>query len=1311
MLTTDYYGKTISSDFNNAIVAKGQKVKPKIIVNWLDSRHLSNLVVTTNDVYSNTSYPNRGFYFGPSEAFNGIERQSFTWGVAGAKDEDGDVIRADGSYYAMPSLTTGDLSNTHIGSSLEFGWWSNTASTANTSNTYSGYTFTTAPYVQAVFDERKVNKVRIITSELYGQISDYTVEAYNANTLVLSETGRIANGSYYQDHFISTALSTQNITKIKVTVHSTKNPNDYARIQEIVPLYQVDMSDYVQDYSIARARDVHSTSMPIGGSEIASADISFDNTGKKFNIFDSTSDFGKYMQKDLKVEIYTGWRIKKPSTDYINSSYLQTFLKANMNTTTTTATVNDVSVFSSGGANNYFVVIIDENTQNEEYVLCSGTSGNSTLNIVSRGYGGSVAKSHSTNAIVKFDIYEYVKNGTFYVDEWNSKSGDMSVSASLQDWSKYLAERTVSYGFFIQNITVGEAVENLLMRANFPKKDIKRLSTYKKGAISRGAIAMYSFNEDTVDRSGNNIVSSSGLRARFWGMPENQRDISVKDIKADAIDKELTELDKALGELAFVSPSYIALSKDISTNSTYAVQLDDYSFTGLNSVVYKDYYNGVFDGFYIPKNNGPQTIVVYIRSGGVRVYLDDHLILNQWKTSSSFTRYESSTLNLIAGVPRKIRIEFFHNWNNTAGTPSFKIYLYKSVNGAADVLIPASECCTIAAIDSIGSRNPSGVITDNDAANHRSSGVYIASPKLSQATGLVSDPNNKAVLLESNAYIRTALHTSMNLTNSASPLYTGKWSIEFFAKFNSGTFSSDGEYISNWANASPATGFEFFNNSSSNGFKIRTLSNSVVITETVSSNTALSTSNFSHITTTFDGTTMYYYVNGVLKANTTLVGTPISWANTNITIGGRGASYTAGTGEVAPSTIRSFIIDEFAIYNQYLSSTDVQERYSEASIQPLTIFGYLYGNDNSIQEIINDITFADLGRTYVDEEGKARYEHFYRFFEPSIPQHANIQATISDSSHIISADYAVQLQCNKVTIAISSLQKNVSKVQPLWHAEANSSLISTTLTANLTSTANVVYVTSTINPDFLNSGYIKIQDEIIEYTAKTKTSFTGLKRGQFQTTAAAHVINDDNNSKVREARYYNIKYDNSPAFNIRKPFITSIDIDDPPQAEIVRFLHHAYGAELILATANTVPAGEVVVLEGENPKTKYQNSTSLAGVVVEISEKTAQVKEQSSVNSESIKKYGLKDIDISSPFINDAVHAQRLAELIISKTQIPVPILNISTIAMPKVQLGDRIRISNITALGISNTDYWVISHQLSVGGTVTQSMVLRQVS
>ena len=123
----------------------------------------------------------------------------------------------------------------------------------------------------------------------------------------------------------------------------------------------------------------------------------------------------------------------------------------------------------------------------------------------------------------------------------------MTVKVNLQDWSKFLSERTVNNGFFLQNAYVGDAVENLLMRANFPKANIKKLNNYRQGAKNRSAISAYSFNEESVDRSGNNIISSSGLRARFWGMPTNKKDISVKDILADAIDKELSVFEKALG--------------------------------------------------------------------------------------------------------------------------------------------------------------------------------------------------------------------------------------------------------------------------------------------------------------------------------------------------------------------------------------------------------------------------------------------------------------------------------------------------------------------------------------------------------------------------------------------------------------------------------------------------------------------------------------------------------------------------------------------------------------------------------------------
>jgi hypothetical protein len=1414
MLTSGLYGKDLSNSFNSAIVAPAQKIKPKVIIKWLDSRHLDNLVVTTNDAPAVNSYPSRGFFFPASEAFNGIRRQSFTWAVAGALDADGDVIRADGSWYAMPSLTTNDLSNTQMGSSLEFGWWSNSVSNSNTHATYDGYGFVTSPYIQATFTTRKVNKIRIITSEFYGQISTYLLQAYDGSlNLILNETGTITDDGYDRDHILSEALSTNNISKIKVTVYTTKNPGDYARIQEIVPIYEEDISEYVMSYSVNRTRDIHSTSLPIGGSETASVDLKLDNTGKLFNIFNSASTYGKYMAKDLEVEIYTGWRIKKPSSDYLNSSVLTTQLQANISNSSSTFSVLDKSSLPSGGAGNYFTVVIDKGTQSEEVILCSSVDSSSVVTVLERGYGDTIAKSHTVGATISFDIYEYVKNGTFYVDEWTVGT-DMTVGANLQDWSKFLSERSINYGFFLQNAYVGDAVKNLLMRANFPSADIKKLNTYKQGAKDREAVSLYSFNEQTIDRSGNSIIPSTGLRARFWGMPTNQKNIqSVKDIVADAIDKELSPMDKALGEKSFVSPTLTLLSKSISTSNTSALDISNYSFTGNDSAVYSEYFNGVFDGYYIPTDSGLQKLIVFISYGGVRLYLDDILILDKYQTTTSSTRYESSMVNLSAGVPRKIRIEFFHSFNNS-GSASFSISLYKALSGGSDAIVSAAECCTIVPLDAIGSKNSSSTWSTADSYNHRNNGVYINNPKLSQPTGLVSDQTDKSVLLENNAYIRIPYTATNDLSTK------NEWTMEFFGKFhaqnvgaapapitvtNSGASSylingvsnatismvrgglytlqvnatghpfwiqtsagaynaanvvasgiinngsavgtitfqvpanapstlyyacqhhaamagtititgaanpyesilGDGEYISNWSNSIATSGFEFFNNSVSHGFRLKTvLANSAVVTETVSSNTALSNSSSYHIVSVYDGSDLKYYVNGVLQDTEVIEGTPVSWASKDTTIGGRGASFASGV-EVTPPTIRSFYVDEFAVYDKALTSENIKDRYIESAMQPLTQFAFLYGNETSIREIMNDITFADMGRIYIDENDKAKYEHFYRFFEPSIDQHANVQSYFSDSTNITNSNYNVSLQCNKVVIPISSIQTSTNAVQSLWIAPDGSSLATTKLTSNLASNANVAYVSTTLDPVYADTGYIKINSEIIKYISKTATSFNGLERAQYQTTAAAHVADD----KVRESRYYDIKFDKAPAYNIKAPFISAILFENPKKVEITKYLPYPYGAEMILSASEDSEVGGLVFLQGTDPLTKYPYATVLSGTAVMMSEQNVQVKEQSASLADSIKKYGVKDVTIQSPFITDSVHAKKLADFIIEKTQIPVPIINLDVTAMPKIQLGDRIRVTNLSALDITNTDYWVISHNTTIGDNVSQNLVLRKVS
>ena len=134
-------------------------------------------------------------------------------------------------------------------------------------------------------------------------------------------------------------------------------------------------------------------------------------------------------------------------------------------------------------------------------------------------------------------------------------------------------------------------------------------------------------------------------------------------------------------------------------------------------------------------------------------------------------------------------------------------------------------------------------------------------------------------------------------------------------------------------------------------------------------------------------------------------------------------------------------------------------------------------------------------------------------------------------------------------------------------------------------------------------------------------------------------------------------------------------------------------------------------MQGTDPLTKYPYATAIAGTAVTMSEQNVQVKEQSASTSDSIKKFGVKDITIQSPFITDSVHAKKIADFIIDKTQIPVPIINLDVTAMPKIQLGDRIRITALNALDITNTDYWVISHNMSIGDNITQNLVLRKVS
>jgi hypothetical protein len=179
---------------------------------------------------------------------------------------------------------------------------------------------------------------------------------------------------------------------------------------------------------------------------------------------------------------------------------------------------------------------------------------------------------------------------------------------------------------------------------------------------------------------------------------------------------------------------------------------------------------------------------------------------------------------------------------------------------------------------------------------------------------------------------------------------------------------------------------------------------------------------------------------------------------------------------------------------------------------------------------------------------------------------------------------------------------------------------------------------------------------------------------------------------------------------IEQPLITNITTVKPPRLELIRYNPSPYGAMMIVAASNNNVAGDIVYLEGDNPQTDEKHFTSIAGIPVVVSEVTGEVKEQKATLDDNIRRYGLKEITIDNPFITNLDHAKKLANFIISKVSEPVPILNLTILTVPKLQLGDRIRISTMDSFDIINGDYWVISSDFSYDKSLSQSVVLRKV-
>lgn len=1291
MQTKDIYGKTLSTTFESAITATAQYVKPRVIVDFQDSRHLQNVSITTNSAHSSSAQGDLGYFFTKEDLLSSSQYETFCWGVCGALDNDGDIITASGKYVAMPSSLDDDL---------KFGWWSGTTSDA------SGL-FATNPYVDITFTATTINKIRIVTPSNLGQIKQFTVAVISAGSgTVLNKTYTFNTAINEFEKLINLNQTYSDINRILVTVVSTKNALDYARILSVSPLYQVDISDYVIDINSSKIRDLHDSSLPIAGTSQTSCSLNLDNSSKIFNALSPSSQYGKFLNKDIKFHISHGWKTIPQAPDSPVTAVLQTALNASGDTYLYT---NGTVYFPSGDTgntnleSNYFIVTVEEGTNNEEKILIKKKVTDAQFEIQQRGYAGTDAAAHAVNSSVKFDPFEYVNVGTFYLEEISSGSNDMIVSLSLQDGFKFLNEKMLERGVFVQDSTVPNAVSTILMFGNFPRKDIVKYHRYSEWPVENGAILQIKC-DDTSKNTSNNFTIFEGLRFRVY-QPAVGLEGSIKDMKLDAREVELSDLDKALGLQATVSPDFVTVKSNVN--------LTTYSINAVDAPALRNtYYQGIFDGYWIPTTTATaQQIGFNINQGGGRLYIDDKLIVDGWNNVTA-TTYYYSTIDVVAGNAYKIRLEFYHT------TSTFDIQL-TYINSAT--IIPSTQLLTNVLDDSIGSKNVSVPATISPITkNYAIPSKYVS---LSQGSSLSWNKTDSSIYLSNTAsgntsvvdsFVRIPYHSSWNPTDAT--IYPSKdWSIEILFKAPNGAFGGQGEYISNWANAAPTTGFEFFYISSTNhGVKVKT--NAVgTPTVTATSTTAMPNggTGWNHIfaTYSFYYNTIYYYVNGVLNASVSAgSGSPV-FGTTGITFGGRGASFTSGVGVVRPTFSGStaglnMFVDEFTIYKDYFDAETIKRRYIETQIKEIRKYPFLYGFNQSVYQAIQDITFADLGRVYLNENNKAVCEHYYAFFESSIDQHANVQHSLSDSDYILDANFTKTMQVNSVIVKVAGMASRSVDYQPVWRAPDNTTLGVVQLTSNVNTTANTISVANFDLVPFPKSGYFIIDTEIMKYTNTSNTAFLGVERGVLDTVAANHTTN----TKVREVRWFDFQFDKTPVYSIKNPFITGILFEDPDEINLLKWYAGPYKANLIISASNTVDSNTVVFAEGTNPLTNKVSYTSVAGIPVQTTDNAGQVKEQKAVNSENRRRYGLKEITIDSPFITNPDIAQEIADFIILKMSEPIPVLELNTVLTPKLQVGDRVRISQLDQFDIINNDYWVTSIETQIGGSPSQRIIIRKV-
>jgi len=419
---------------------------------------------------------------------------------------------------------------------------------------------------------------------------------------------------------------------------------------------------------------------------------------------------------------------------------------------------------------------------------------------------------------------------------------------------------------------------------------------------------------------------------------------------------------------------------------------------------------------------------------------------------------------------------------------------------------------------------------------------------------------------------------------------------------------------------------------------------------------------------------------------------------------------------------------------------------SRINIDETNLRGYqmLFIKDQQIWDFMGQVAFADQGIFGFDYKGDFYY-HSYNVLNDA--PYTTPVLTLDWDTNIMDGSTKTEIFINKVKVSVSSINTEETGTRRIWGAESPTILSYAKLASDIDvddTTITVSQAARQDNGNLTDNGWperngilfipqftqevragrtfnIVTGGELIKYATRSDNQFQGCERGYLETTPHAWTAG----AYIGEARYWDIEYDNSPALDVKYPFVTAIDSlleipgEEEPQAYVIIWERDMFNARL--AIGNVVEyltwlagTGQTLKdIDNTEADAEINFATSIAGMVAVEKAGRQEIGEEvtpSAENRDAIRRYGKNEIEIDNPWIQTRNHAEDIANIYIDEYRKPRRIVQVTIVGQPALETGDRIRISNFPQLGIETTEYHIISANHRYDGSLVTDMTLREV-